>query len=153
MSQTTKALFQIKSIKMLGIEHAVSSSLQQLRVTEISAFKWLRLLVTIGTTICMLTAAPLAANARDANVDIASRRRICFNAHYCYRRRLVLDLTWRENDSCQCLHDFGNCNSRYKPTHGPFSKFSETAGDLGLRFTHSGIPCSGDIEQCPWRGQ
>lgn len=52
VSQTNKALFQIKSIKIMGIETTISKRLQNLQAKEIAAYRASRLAAIALTIIC-----------------------------------------------------------------------------------------------------
>lgn len=52
VGRTARVLSQMKSLKMIGLEGAVSNEIQKLRVAEISRFKFFALLSTLIAAIC-----------------------------------------------------------------------------------------------------
>jgi hypothetical protein len=52
VGRTARALSQMKSLKMIGLENAVSNQIQKLRVAEVSGFKFSMLLSTLIAVIC-----------------------------------------------------------------------------------------------------
>lgn len=51
VAQTTKALSQIRSIKMIGLEKPTTEQLQNLRAKETTAFKRVRALGTVMSVV------------------------------------------------------------------------------------------------------
>lgn len=52
VARTTQALLQMKSLKMIGLEQAMSNTIQRLRIDEIACFKHMTFLSSLLNTIC-----------------------------------------------------------------------------------------------------